>query len=157
MSETPQYTRLDVCVRFVASVRHSTELGIEVLSAEEMKVAARMPWQERLIGNPETGALHGGAVFAFLDQVGGLAVACRTYPTFEITPTIDFRLDHLRAAEPGKSIIGIGECYRFTEHVAFVKVSAFEEGSEDPVAVGLATYTRLKVPARGYFKEKKSA
>ena len=72
---TPKYTRLDICRRFVTSVRHSVELGIDVTDADEHRVRALMPWQEKLVGNPDTGVLHGGAVFAFLDQVGGLAVA----------------------------------------------------------------------------------
>ena len=151
---TPKYTRLEICRRFVTSVRHSMELGIEVTEADELRVTAIMPWQERLVGNPDTGVLHGGAVFAFLDQVGGLAVATRVYPSFEITPTIDFRLDHLRAPAKGKTVVGVAECYRLTEHVAFVRLSAFEQGQqEDPVATGLATYMRMKIPAQNYFRK----
>lgn len=138
----------------MTSVRHSMELGIEVTEADELRVTAIMPWQEHLVGNPDTGVLHGGAVFAFLDQVGGLAVATRVYPSFEITPTIDFRLDHLRAPAKGKTVVGVAECYRLTEHVAFVRLSAFEQGQqEDPVATGLATYMRMKIPAQNYFRK----
>ncbi|WP_421711293.1 PaaI family thioesterase [Alcanivorax sp.] len=90
------YTRLDVCNRFLESVRHSVVLGLEVLSAEEHAVRVRVPWREDLVGNPETGVMHGGAIFAMMDHAGGMAVTCRTFPTFEITPTIDFRVDHLR-------------------------------------------------------------
>jgi uncharacterized protein (TIGR00369 family) len=154
---TPKYTRLEVCRRFVTSVRHSLELGIDVVEADEQRVRALMPWQERLVGNPDTGVLHGGAVFAFLDQVGGLANAMRVFPNFEITPTIDFRLDHLRAPAKGNTVIGVAECYRLSEHVAFVRLSAFEEGQEDePVAVGLATYMRMKIPSGSYFKGSKA-
>ncbi|MDF1822138.1 MAG: PaaI family thioesterase [Alcanivoracaceae bacterium] len=143
----PGYTRLDACRRFVESVRHSRELGIEVLDAVEERVTARMPWDEKLVGNPETGVLHGGAVFAFLDQVGGLANACRVFPDFEITPTIDLRIDHLHAPAPGKAVLGRAECYRLSPHVAFVRLEAFEEGVEDdPIAMGLATYMRMKIP-----------
>ncbi len=154
---TPKYTPLDICRRFVTSVRHSAELGIEVTDASEQRVRALMPWQEKLVGNPDTGVLHGGAVFAFLDQVGGLAVVTRIYPEFEITPTIDFRLDHLRAPGKGKNLIGIAECYRLSEHVAFVRLSAFEEGQEDePVTTGLATYMRMKIPSENQFRKSKA-
>lgn len=154
---TPKYTRLDICRRFVTSVRHSVELGIDVTDADEQRVRALMPWQEKLVGNPDTGVLHGGAVFAFLDQVGGLAVAARVYPEFEITPTIDFRLDHLRAPVKGKTVVGVAECYRLSEHVAFVRLSAFEEGQEDePVATGLATYMRMKISSDNYFRKSKA-
>lgn len=141
------YNRLELCRRFLASVQHSTNLGIEVLETGEDRVRCRMPWRAELVGNPETGVIHGGAVFAFLDQVGGLANACTIYPDYEITPTIDFRLDHLRPARSGYAIIGDGVCYRLSSQVAFVRVTAFAEGREDePVATGLATYMRMKNP-----------
>lgn len=147
--KAPAYTRLQVCQRYVASVRHSHELGIEILDTQEQSVRARMGWQERLVGNPDTGMIHGGAIFAFLDQLGGLANAMRVFPDFEITPTIDFRLDHLRAPTPGAAIIGFAECYRLSEHVAFVKVEAWAEGGDEPIATGLATYMRMKLPQAG--------
>lgn len=141
------FTRLQVCERYVASVRHSHELGIQILEAADQRVRARMPWQERLVGNPDTNMIHGGAVFAFLDQLGGLANAMRVFPAFEITPTIDFRIDHLRAPTPGAAIIGAADCYRLSEHVAFVRLEAWAEGSDEPIATGLATYMRMKLPS----------
>ena len=146
-SNTAADDRLELCRRFVATVQHSTNLGIEVLETGEDRVRCRMPWRAELVGNPETGVIHGGAVFAFLDQVGGLANACAIYPDYEITPTIDFRLDHLRPAESGRAVIGDGVCYRLSSQVAFVRVTAFAEGlEEEPVATGLATYMRMKIP-----------
>lgn len=138
-----------MCERYVASVRHSAELGIEVLEAREQSVRARLPWQDKLVGNPDTGVIHGGALFAFLDQLGGLAAAMRIYPAVEITPTIDFRIDHLRAPEPGRAVIGEAHCYRLSEHVAFLRLEAFAEGGEEPVATGLATYMRMKLSGAG--------
>ena len=146
---SPSYTRLQVCERYVASVRHSAELGIEILDPGEQGVRARMGWQERLVGNPETGVIHGGAIFAFLDQLGGLAAAMRLFPEFEITPTIDSRIDHLRAPAPGAAIIGAADCYRLSEHVAFIRLEAWAEGSDEAIATGLATYMRMKLPKAG--------
>ena len=147
-TQTPKFSRLTACQKFVQNVRHSRELGIEVLEAEEAFVIARLPWQEKLVGNPETGVIHGGAVFAFLDQVGGLANACRLYPDFELTPTIDFRVDHLHAPESGAAVMARAECYRLSQHVAFVRLEAWQEGAEEePVAMALATYMRMKRPA----------
>lgn len=140
--------RLDICRRFVASVRHSVELGIEVLEAGDNNVRTRMASRPELVGNPDTGVLHGGAVFALMDQAGGLANACTIFPEFEITPTIDMRVDHLRAPATGKAVICDAECYRLSQHVAFVRMTVFEEGDEqgEPLATGLATYMRMKLP-----------
>ena len=61
---------MDVCNRSLETVRHSRNLGMEVLSAEEDGVRVRLPWREDLVGNPDTGVLHGGAIFAMMDQAG---------------------------------------------------------------------------------------
>ena len=122
-----------------------------VLSAEEDGVRVRLPWREDLVGNPDTGVLHGGAIFAMMDQAGGMANSCRLYPNFEITPTIDFRVDHLHAPTPGKAVICYASCYRLTPNVTFVRLTTWEEGEEEgePVATGLATYTRMKLDKNG--------
>lgn len=150
--DAPGYTRLDICKRFVASVKHSTLLGLDVLEAGEDNVRVRMPYQDKLVGNPDTGVTHGGAIFALMDQAGGLANACLIFPDFEITPTIDMRVDHLRAPRPGHAVVCEAQCYRLSQHVAFVRMSVFEEStdqepaSDDLLATGLATYMRMKLP-----------
>ena len=84
------------------------------------------------------------------DQAGGMAITCRTFPTFEITPTIDFRVDHLRSPGKGRAVVCEAKCYRLTTHVAFVSVTTWEEeGDDEPIATGLATYTRLKIDKAG--------
>lgn len=144
-----EMTRMSACEAFVSRVEHSARLGMTVLEAVERKVRVRLPWREDLVGNPETGVLHGGAIFAFMDQAGGLANTCTTFPVFEITPTIDMRVDHLRAPASGKAVICEAECYRMSQQVMFVRMSVFEEGDEaDPVATGLATYMRMTLPGQ---------
>lgn len=147
-------TRQDVCERFVASVRHSTRLNMQVLEALEDRVTVRMPYSEDLVGNPDTGVIHGGAIFTLIDQAGGLANCCRLFPEFELTPTIDMRVDHLRAPRPGRGILCYSHCYRLSEHVAFVSSRVFEEEAEGvpsdlgEIATCLATYMRMKLPGQ---------
>ena len=142
-----KYSRMQICERFVSTVRHSMELGLEVVDAEAGQVRVRMPWAAKLVGNPDTGVIHGGAVFALMDQAGGLANACASYPYFEITPTIDMRVDHLRAPAPGETVICEAECYRLSQHVTFVRMRVFGENAPDEeLATGLATYMRMKIP-----------
>lgn len=142
-----KFTRLQICKRFVETVRHSMELGLEVVSAVERRVRVRMAWQEKLVGNPDTRVIHGGAVFALMDQAGGLANACASYPHYEITPTIDMRVDHLRAPAPGEAVVCEAECYRLSQHVTFVRMRVFGENAPDEeLATGLATYMRMQVP-----------
>lgn len=144
-----EMTRMSACEAFIARVEHSARLGMKVIDAVERKVRVRLPWREDLVGNPETGILHGGAIFAFMDQAGGLANTCTTFPIFEITPTIDMRVDHLRAPAKGAAVICEAECYRMSQQVMFVRMTVFEEGNEEePVATGLATYMRMILPGQ---------
>lgn len=145
MSE--EITRFTACERFIQNVKHSASLEMELVEATEKGVTVRLPWKEELVGNPETGVIHGGAIFAFMDQAGGLANTCNTFPEFEITPTIDMRVDHLYAPAKGKAIMCHAECYRRSSQVMFVRMTVYEEGhASEPVATGLATYMRMKLP-----------
>jgi len=140
-------TRLDICRKFVASVRHSKELSLEVRSATEDTVHVYMPYRECLVGNPDNKIIHGGAIFAMMDQAGGLAGACAIYPDFEITPTIDMRVDHLRAPAVGEGLICKAECYRLSQSVVFVRMDVYAENDTDTlISTGMATYMRMKIP-----------
>lgn len=140
-------SRLEICRRFVASVRHSTELGLDVREANETTVTVFMPHKDHLVGNPDNQVLHGGAIFAMMDQAGGLAGACAIYPSFEITPTIDMRVDHIRAPKVGDGIVCVAECYRLSRSVVFVRMNVYgESDNETLVATGTATYMRMKLP-----------
>lgn len=138
---------LDVCRRFLGNVKHSACLGMTIEAADAHGIRVRLPWRADLVGNPETGVLHGGAIFAFMDMAGGLANTCATFPVFEITPTIDMRVDHLRAPAKGMAVICEATCYRMSQQVMFVRMTVYEEDSpEQLVATGLATYMRMKLP-----------
>ena len=144
------YTRMQACQRFLETVTHSMNLGLEMVEVHEDRALVRMPWQEKLVGNPDTGVIHGGAVFALMDQAGGLANACVLYPNFEMTPTIDMRVDHLRAPESGETVTCDARCYRVSQHVLFVRMTVSGEHHPDELlATGLATYMRMKMPKRG--------
>ena len=48
-------------------------------------------------------------------------------------------------------MICYASCYRLTPNVTFVRLTTWEEGEEEgePVATGLATYTRMKLDKNG--------
>ena len=54
--------------------------------------------------------------------------------------TLDLRIDYLRAAEPGRDLIGEAHCYKLTTHVAFVRATAWEREPDDPFASCLSTF-----------------
>ena len=132
-----------LCERFLGTVRHSLELGMVLESAGRDGVAVRLRHAPHLVGNPWLDVVHGGPVLALLDQAGGLAVAAALFPDYDITPTLDLRIDHLARPEPATDIIGFAECYRLTSNVAFVRGCAYQRDPGQPVSTFVATYMRL--------------
>src|SRR5688500_8256929 len=56
---------------FRKMVPHNDALGIEVVDFGEGIAKMRLPWAEHLVGNPETGVLHGGVITSLLDATSG--------------------------------------------------------------------------------------
>ena len=49
-------------------------LGGEILEFENGRGRMRLPFANHLVGNPETGVVHGGVITAMLDQACGMAI-----------------------------------------------------------------------------------
>ena len=98
-----------------------------------------LPYAERLVGNPETGALHGGAVTALLDASSGAAVFVKLGRAASIA-TLDLRIDYLAMAKAGSDLHCRAECYKITRRVAFVRGVAFHEDPQDPIATSAGTF-----------------
>ncbi|MGB2256246.1 MAG: PaaI family thioesterase, partial [Spongiibacter marinus] len=92
---------------------HFTTLGIAVEAVEHHHVQMSMPYRESLIGDPDTGVLHGGAITALLDTCCGFAAAT-ALDDLGMTPTIDLRIDYMRAATPGQTITTTATCHHVT-------------------------------------------
>lgn len=131
---------------FFADLPHSEYLGIEAIDNDDGVALARLDYQPAHVGNPATGVLHSGIVTTLIDQTGGAAVAGLLQYS-EMVATLDLRVDHLRAAQPGLALYVRSECYRLTTHIGFVRSEAYhEECPEAPVAMGVASY--MRTPAR---------
>jgi uncharacterized protein (TIGR00369 family) len=105
-----------------------------------------MPYAAALVGEAASGALASGPIVALMDMAASLAVWIRR-GGFVPHATLDLRVDYLRPARPGHTVIGRGECYRLTPTVAFVRGEAHDGDPADPVAHVAGTYMNLGKPA----------
>lgn len=126
--------------QFIQAIPHAHALGLELTHIEGGTATISMPYSEKLIGDPRSGVIHGGAVSAMMDTCCGAAVM--SHPSAPGgTATIDLRIDYMRAATPGQTIVTTATCYHITRNVAFVRATATDDDTQNPVATATGAFT----------------
>ena len=120
-------------------------LGASVAEAVPGRSVIRLPYAPHIVGNPDSGVVHGGAITALLDQACGMAVGSGLAAAAEGSgmrsiATLDLRIDYLKAAQPGADITVVGECVKITRQIVFARGRAFQENADEPVALATATF-----------------
>ncbi|MGM0435228.1 MAG: PaaI family thioesterase [Pseudomonadota bacterium] len=128
--------------RFIGTLRHCQHLGIRALSATENELVVELPYSDAIVGNPETGVIHGGAITTLMDTASGTVVIC-ALPEFELCPTLDLRVDYMRAAEPGHPVYARARAYRVTSNIVFTRCETFQEDPEQTIAHCVGTFMRI--------------
>ena len=126
--------------QFIEAIPHANALNLQLVELDEGRAVIAMPYDEKLVGDPKTGVIHGGAVSAVMDTCCGAAVMSHPHAPGG-TATIDLRIDYMRAATPGQTITATATCYHITRSVAFVRATAVDDDAGHPVATATGTFT----------------
>jgi uncharacterized protein (TIGR00369 family) len=116
-----------------------------VHSASSEGLTVVLPYSAQIVGNPQTGVIHGGALTTLMDTACGMAMRAAGVRS----PTLDLRIDYMHAAEPNKDIYGFAQCYRVTTDVIFTRGFAYQDDPSNPSAQVVGTFMRMGKGIKG--------
>lgn len=122
---------------------HSGHIGMRYRAHGDDWVELDLPYSLDLVGGPGSGVIASGPIISLMDNATSLSV-WTAIGAFRPQVTLDLRVDYMRAATPGKTVIGRGICYKTTRSMAFVRGIAHDGDPDDPVAHVAGTFIRVE-------------
>lgn len=122
---------------------HGGRLGLGYHAHGSDWVELALPYDPAQIGDPASGVIASGPILTMMDMATSMAIWTRL-GQFRAQATLDLRIDYLRPATPGRTVIGRGECYRITRSIAFIRGQAHDGDPADPLAHVAGTYMFLE-------------
>lgn len=143
----PEWLRFPVVTRASLAEMEETipqikALGIHIESMSDALVQSRLPYHAQLVGDPETGVLHGGVITTQIDNLCAVALHAAIGHAVPCV-TIDLRVEYLKPAAPGQDVIARAECRKVTSQLAFISATAWNVDVSDPIAFASCTYMLL--------------
>jgi uncharacterized protein (TIGR00369 family) len=134
---------------FIDVIPYNAELGLRYVENDVGRLVMELPWQEQLVGDVETGVIHGGAISGMFDAALGGAVLSKLDELRRIA-TLDLRIDYLRPARAGKTVRCEAECHKLTKHIAFARATAHDGDPADLVATAVGTFVVFREDTRSH-------
>ena len=127
----------------MASTAYIAGLKGEIIDAAAGTARIRLPYGEHLIGNPDTGVVHGGVITGCLDHCCGIAVASALRSPMPFA-TLDLRIDYMKAAMPHVDLLFEAQCLKVTSEIAFARGLAYQTERDNPVAICTGTFMLIR-------------
>ncbi|MCG6119431.1 MAG: PaaI family thioesterase [Blastomonas sp.] len=129
--------------QMMSSHGHGGHLGIQYRAHGDNWVELTLPYSDALVGDIDSGVIASGPIISLMDNATSLSV-WTAIGKFRPQVTLDLRVDYMRPATPGKTVVGRGECYKTTRSMAFVRGIAHDGDPDDPVAHVAGTFIRVE-------------
>lgn len=126
-------------IQMMSGNGHNRLIGVQYHTHGPGWAELRLPYNEALIGDAETGILASGPIFTMMDMATSMSIWLKR-GSFQPQATLDLRVDYLRPAEPGKDVFGRGECYHLSRSIAFIRGQAHDGDPDRPIAHVAGTY-----------------
>lgn len=127
--------------RFIAVLPQCQALNMQAISADHQQVTLAVPFADHLMGNTRKQLIHGGVISTLLDTACGSVAVC-ALPRFEMCPTLDLRLDHLRPALAGRTLYCRASIVKVTPNIIFTEGVVYQDEGE-PITRAVANFMRL--------------
>lgn len=151
MSNTasPDFPRFDPeeMGKLFLSRAHPGWLGLKYSAHGENWVELELPWNDKLLGEPDRPVLASGPIISLMDMASGMSI-WQTHGTFLPVATLDLRVDYQRPARERSAVWGRVECYRITRSAAFVRGIAHDGERDDTVATMAGVFMTLSYDPR---------
>ena len=144
MTPLTQAQKSDLVARMCHYIPHARHQGIHLIAVDGDEITLCLPYRDELVGNPDNGALHGGALTVLLDHTLGTAGIAHDEIGPHITPTLDLRIDHMGITPKGQDLYAAARAYRVTRRIAFVEGIAWVKSREEPVARATGSWVIMR-------------
>lgn len=128
---------LDRVAQIMMAAPQPSALGMRLVSLTHGTACIEVPFREDLVGDVERGIVAGGVVTTLIDHSLAVAVSSARKRG---APTLDLRVDYVRAAAPGAGLFCEATCYKLTRSIAFTRAVAWDADRNDPIATAQATF-----------------
>jgi uncharacterized protein (TIGR00369 family) len=125
------------CDLLMQAVPYTSWMGISA-SIVDGELIGKMTFSDKLVGNPSLPALHGGTLGALLESTAIFKVLWDAEPVV-LPKTINITVEYLRSAKT-RDTYARGIVTRHGRRVANVRVEAWQDDPERPVAIAYANF-----------------